>query len=103
MGGFFETQICMNLVNFRIPLASKNPEESKSSYHACLNECQVIEQEFVTFSKTCSKRSEICRHWDGILKLIGLLKDLVAVNREGNWKGHLQVIQKLLPIFYNVS
>ena len=84
---------------FQIALASKKPEESTSSYHVCLNQCQVIKQEFETFSKTCSERSEICRHWDGILTLIGLLKDLVAADRAGNWEGHLQVIQKLLPVF----
>ena len=88
--------------SFQIALASKNPEESKSSYHVCLNQCQVIKEEFETFSKTCSERSEICRHWDGILTLIGLLKDLVAADSEGNWEVHLQVIQKLLPVFFNV-
>ena len=80
-------------------MLQKNPEESKSSYHVCLNQCQVIKEEFETFSKTCFARSEICRHWDGILTLIGLLKDLVAADREGNWEGHLQVIEKLLPVF----
>ena len=59
----------------------------------------MIKEEFETFSKTCSERSEICRHWDGILTLIGLLKDLVAADREGNWEGHLQEIQKLLSVF----
>ena len=84
---------------FQIALASKKPEESTSSYHVCLNQCQVIKQEFETFSKAYSERSEMCRHWDGILTLIGLLKDLVAADREGNWEGHLQVIQKLLSVF----
>ena len=87
---------------FQIALASWNPEESKSTYHLCFNQCQVLKQEFETFSKTCSKRSEICRHWDVILTLICLLKDLVATDREGNWERHVWVIQKLLPIF-NVS
>ena len=32
--------------------------------------------------------SGICRHYDGILTLIGLLKDLVAGEREENWEGH---------------
>ena len=59
----------------------------------------MIKQEFETFSKTCSERSEICRYWNGILTLIGLLKDFVAADREGNWEGHLQVIEKLLPVF----
>ena len=67
---------------FHIALASKNRKESKSSYHVCLNQCQAIKQEFETFSKTCSERSEICRHWDGILTLIGLLQDLVAAETE---------------------
>ena len=69
---------------FQIVLASKNPEESKSSYHVCLNQYQVIKQEFETISKTCSGRSKICRHCDDILTLIGLLKDLVAADTEGN-------------------
>ena len=72
------------LKTFQIVLCSKNPEESKSSYYVCLNQCQVIKQEFETFSKTCSERSEICRHWHGILTLISFLKDLVAADREGN-------------------
>ena len=59
----------------------------------------MIKQEFETFSKTCSKRSNICRHWDIILPLTGLLKDLVAADREGNQEVHLQVIEKLLPVF----
>ena len=59
----------------------------------------MIKQEFETFSKTCSERSEICRYWNGILTLIGLLKDFVAADREGNWEGHLQVIEKLFPVF----
>ena len=87
------------LKSFQIALASKNLEENKSSYHVCLNQCQVIKQEFETFSKTRSERSEVCRYWDGILTLIGLLKDLVSADREENWEGHLQVIEKLLPVF----
>ena len=50
------------LKSFPIALASKNPEENKSSYHVCLTQCHVIKQEFETFSKTCSERSKICRH-----------------------------------------
>ena len=90
------------LKSFQIALASKNLEENKSSYHVCLNQCQVIKQEFETFSKTSSERSEVCRYWDGILTLIGLLKDLVSADREGNWEGHLQVIEKLFSHFLNV-
>ena len=40
---------------FQIALASKNSEESKSSYHICLSQCKVINQKFETFSKTYSE------------------------------------------------
>ena len=90
----------INLVKaFQIPIASKTPEESKISYHICLNQCLVIKQEFEIFSKPCSERLEICRHRNGNRTLIGLLKNLGATDREGNWEGHLQVIQRLLPFF----
>ena len=59
----------------------------------------MIKQEFEIFSKTCSESSDICRHLCGILTLMGLLKDLVATEREGNWGGHLYVIQWLLLVF----
>ena len=38
-----------------------------------------------------------------MLTLIGSLNDLVAAYREWNWKGHLQVIQILLPFFMSGS
>ena len=34
-----------------------------------------------------------------LLKLKNILKNLISVNREGNWKGHLQAIQDMLPVF----
>ena len=82
MGGFFEKH------------SQKNPHESKSSY-----QCQVIKQEFETFSKTCSEGLKICTYYDGILTLTCLLKYSVATDRDGNWESHLQVIQRLLPFF----
>ena len=61
----------------------------------------MIKQEFETFPKKYLERLQICRHEDDILNismltLTGLLNDLVAADREGNWEGHLQVIQILL-------
>ena len=38
-----------------------------------------------------------------MLKLTGLLNDVVAADREENWEGHLQVIQILLPFFMSGS
>ena len=38
-----------------------------------------------------------------MLKLTGLLNDVVAADRQENWEGHLQVIQILLPFFMSGS
>ena len=59
----------------------------------------MIKLEFEAFPKTCSEGLQIRRHEGGILTLTGLLNDLVAADREGNWEGHLKVIQTLLPFF----
>ena len=55
------SEIAKSLKAFQVALASKNSEESKSSYHICLSQCQVIKQEFETFFKTYSEGLEI-RH-----------------------------------------
>ena len=51
-------------------------------------------QEFQKFSNIYSQRSDIRKHWDGILKLIGLLNDFVA-----RLVVHLHAMQKLLFVF----
>ena len=55
------SEFAKSLKAFQIALASKNSEESKSSYHICLSQCQVIKQEFEAFFKTYSEGLEI-RH-----------------------------------------
>ena len=40
------------------------------------------------------------RYWDGIIQPAKVLKSLIAADREGDWDGHLQAIQDLLPVFY---
>lgn len=42
----------------------------------------------------------MCHFWDGIVKLSKLLKNLIASNRYGDWEGHPQAVQDLLPIFH---
>ena len=54
---------------------------------------------FSGFSQLCCMNSALCRYWDGIIKLSNMLKDKVAADREGNWLGHLQAVQNLLPVF----
>ncbi len=45
------------------------------------------------------KESETYKYWDGFIKLVYLLKDIIRADREGNWKLHLHTVQQILPIF----
>ena len=41
----------------------------------------------------------MCKYWDGLTKLTSMLHNLIAADRKGDWIGHLQVVQDLLPVF----
>ena len=56
-------------------------------------------QNFHIFSEECKKRSEVCKYWDGFIELTSMLHNLVAADRKGDWLGHLQAVQDLLPVF----
>ena len=51
------------------------------------------------FVSKAVKSSEICKYQETILKNLHLLKDLIAVDRTGNWHAHVQAMQLLLPLF----
>ena len=52
----------------------------------------------MNFQKRAEK-SEMCRYWDGLIKLSKTLTSLIAADRDGNWALHLLSIQELLPVF----
>ena len=85
--------------NLQIPFASKNFENSKLSYETCWRRFELIKQEFRKFSNICSERSEICKYWRSMLKLISLLKGFVEAVSEGNWEVHFHTMQRLLSVF----
>ena len=41
----------------------------------------------------------MCSDWDGFLSLTNAMNRLIDADREGDWQGHLQTVQDLLPIF----
>ena len=56
----------------------------------------VLDKEFTDRS---AGASEMVRYLETLLKLINILKNLISVDREGNWRGHLQAIQDMIPVF----
>ena len=50
---------------------------------------------FLSLLRNLLQSTQQYAHWDGILTLT----DLVVTDRDGKSEGHLQVFQRLLPVF----
>ena len=82
-----------------LELLSKSETDCNRCFEKCKNNIKILQQDFVSFSEKCSEKSEFCRCWDDLINLSTLLKSLIACDRNGDWEGHLQTVQKLLPVF----
>ena len=88
-----------SLNNFAVELLNKSETDCKRYFEKCKNDIKILQQDFVLFSEKCSEKSEVCRYWDGLINLSTLLKSLIPCDRNGESEGHLQTVQKLLPVF----
>ena len=88
-----------SLNNLALELLNKSETDCKRYFEKCKNDIKVLQQDFVSFSEKCSEESEVCRYWDSLINLLTLLKSLIACDRNEDWEGHLQTVQKLLPVF----
>jgi hypothetical protein len=88
-----------DLSSLKTALSSKNTKRSQEAYSVCKSNFKLLQYEFDLFSGECEANSELCRYWDGLVKLARILKKLIAADREGNWTAHLQAMQDLLPVF----
>ena len=77
----------------------KDQVPAQQTFNDALPALTKLREQFSEFSSKCSEVSEVCRYWDGIVKISHLLRNLIACDRDGDWEGHLQVVQDLLPIF----
>ena len=91
-------KVLQTFVQFQAALKAKNHKQSKAYYELCSNDIVQIKDDFKTFSNGCASKSEICKYWNQLINFVYLLKFLIASDREGNWEGHLQAIQSLLPL-----
>ena len=88
-----------SLNKLALELLSKSETDCNRYFEKCKNNIKTLQQDFVSFSEKCSEKSEVCRYWDDLINLSTLLKSLIACDRNGDWEGHLQIVQKLLPVF----
>ena len=80
---------------------SKDSNTCKESHKICLEgsiKVHVLYKEFTDRSAAASEMVNIIEK-RSLLKLVNILKNLISADKEGNWKGHLQAIQNMIPVF----
>ena len=55
--------------------------------------------DFHNFTAHASDTSSMCKYWNGFVDNVNCIKALIAADRTGDWEGHLDAVENLLPIF----
>ena len=88
-----------SMEGFQEALSKTDQKYCQNLYEICLQKSGELKLEFEAFCKQRTEQPEMCKYWDGLIKLASILKNLIAADRGGDWEGHLQAIRDLLPIF----
>ena len=51
------------------------------------------------FITHASDTSSMCKYWNGFIDNVNCIKALIAADRTGDWEGHLDTVENLLPLF----
>ena len=76
----------------------KDSNACKESYKICLEGSMEVHVLYREFTDRSVAASEMVRYLETLPKLVNILKHLISADREGNWKGHLQAIQDMIPV-----
>ena len=77
----------------------KNKERSVHSKHLCSQTFTNMYEKFIEFSEKCSEASEIIDYLGGIVRLWKLMKNIMAAERTGYWRGHFHSALDLILFF----
>ena len=53
----------------------------------------------LNFTNCSVEKLQLCNYFENFLKRTEFLKDIVAADREGDWKAPLLIVQNILPMF----
>ena len=77
---------------------SKNQAEV-NEFSAAIEHIQPLYEDFNRFKKECEEKSQVCEYLSILQYIIGLLKNLIASEREGNWDLHVATVDDCMPVF----
>ena len=80
-------------------LNNRKTEESIQMFQEFKSKVSHLESDFNKFVATCLISSQVCQYFENFVNMVKLLKQPISADRSGGWKGHLQAVQNILPIF----
>ena len=60
---------------------------------------EKLMHDFDSFITHASDKSSMCKYWNGFIDNVNCIKALIEADRTGDWEGHLDAVENLLPIF----
>ena len=80
-------------------VSERKRDVSKEYLESFLSTSTTMLDDFHEFRREKMEMSETFTFWDRFIQMVGVLKDLVRADREGNWELHLNSVQAALPLF----
>lgn len=91
--GFSTDQTSVPFVQSAIDLMSvlktKNRLECVSKFEEVPTNGINLHQQFNTFAQECQEKSELCHYFMNFHKIVAIIKQLIAADRNGNWPLHV--------------
>ena len=68
-------------------------------FNALIGQLDELRHDFREFEKQCEAKSEICQLFGVWLKLVAVVKNGIASDRDVNWNLHAATVEDSMPIF----
>ena len=95
----YDPALIQHLKNLRTLLQSKNRSKCVAEFETTLTLIAELKIQFEAFLQECQAKSEVCQYLSVFQEMFATVKNLVAADRDGNWKLHVEAVRSAMPIF----
>ena len=79
-------------------LSHKNREQCVPKFQQTSAEADDLYQQFKEFAQECQEKSELCHYFINFQKIVPIIKQLIAADRDGNWPLHVGTVKASMSI-----
>ena len=74
-------------------------QRNANLFNTTLQKIEKLQRDFDVFKQEAEEKSELCRYIGQWLKIVAVIKNAVAAEREGNWNLHVSVVEDSMAVF----